>query len=362
MDVKEFYQRAVEEKGFTDDPAQRRAVERLQVLYEDFVRYKYKRSNRLKKLFNHPKVPQGVYLWGGIGRGKSFLMDSFYTNVPLIRKTRLHFHEFMRTVHRELEDLKGTEDPLYQVARRIAKRYRLICFDEFHVSDIADAMILYRLLQSLFTFGTSFVMTSNYPPEKLYPDGLQRERFLPAIELLTRHLDILNVDAGKDYRQSTLQQLNAYHTPLDHHAELALNTAFNNLSGGLEQSPSVSIEHREIIALRRAASVIWFDFSILCGGPRSQNDYLEIAQRFHTIILSGVPCMGPRQASEARRFTWLIDILYDHRIKLIMSAACAPQELYTEGALANEFQRTVSRIIEMQSSDYLVSEVRPVEN
>jgi cell division protein ZapE len=320
------------------------------------------RSNALKKLLNRPDVPRGVYLWGGVGRGKSFLMDAFYATVPVVRKTRLHFHEFMRSVHRQLEEVKGMADPLDEVARRIAKRYRLICFDEFHVSDIADAMILYRLLLRLFEHGTSFVMTSNYEPSTLYPEGLHRDRILPAIALIEQRMDVLNVDAGVDYRRRTLEQVQSYHWPDDAAAQAALQVAFDGLADRPPEEPLLHIEHREIRAKALAGSVVWFDFATLCGGPRSQNDYLELASRFHAVILSGVPRMGPRQASEARRFTWLVDVFYDHRVKLIMSAQCQPEELYTEGALANEFQRTVSRILEMQSKEYLASERRDLVN
>lgn len=360
MNVREFYEHALAQRGYKSDEAQRRAVERLQQAYEDWSAYKARRSSKLKKLINRPDVPRGVYMWGGVGRGKSFLMDSFYSVVPVVRKTRLHFHEFMRGVHRQLDELKGVADPLDEVARRIAKKYRLICFDEFHVSDIADAMILYNLLKALFDNGVSFIMTSNYVPDSLYPDGLHRDRILPAITLLKEKLDILNVDAGLDYRKRVLEQVEAYHAPLGAAADQALRNAFSNLAETADEDPRLHIEAREIRALRRAGGVIWFDFATLCGGPRSQNDYLEVASRFHTVILSGVPRMSAAMSSEARRFTWLIDVLYDHKVKLLMSAEVEPDKLYTEGMLANEFHRTVSRIIEMQSSEYMESDRRDV--
>lgn len=358
MNVREFYEHALSQRGFQADEAQRRAVERLQRSYEDWVDFKARRSSKLKRLISRPEVPRGVYMWGGVGRGKSFLMDSFYSVVPVVRKTRLHFHEFMRGVHRQLDELKGVADPLDEVARRIAKKYRLICFDEFHVSDIADAMILYNLLKALFENGVSFVMTSNYIPEALYPDGLHRDRILPAIALLEERLDVLNVDAGTDYRKRVMEQVHAYHTPTGAQADHALRNAFVSIAETADEDPRVHIESREIKALRRAGGVIWFDFATLCGGPRSQNDYLEIASRFHTVILSDVPRMSVAMSSEARRFTWLIDVLYDHRVKLLMSAETEPDQLYMEGTLANEFHRTVSRIIEMQSSEYMESKRR----
>jgi cell division protein ZapE len=360
MNVREFYEHALAERGFQSDPAQLRAVERLQQAYDDWVAFKAQRSNRLRRLISRPEVPRGLYMWGGVGRGKSFLMDSFYSVVPVKRKTRLHFHEFMRDVHRQLDDLKGVADPLDEVARRVARKYRLICFDEFHVSDIADAMILYNLLKALFDNEVSFVMTSNYMPDALYPDGLHRDRILPAIALLKERMDVLNVDAGNDYRKRALQQVDAYHTPLGAESDRALRKAFAKLAETTDEDPRVHIEAREIRALRRAGGAIWFDFATLCGGPRSQNDYLEIASRFHTVILSEVPRMSAAMSSEARRFTWLIDVFYDHKIKLLMSAEVPPDQLYTEGMLANEFHRTVSRIMEMQSSEYMQAERREV--
>lgn len=353
MNVTEYYEKELAERGYQADPAQRRAIARLQRCHDEWVAYKARRSNAFKKLIFRPQPPRGVYMWGGVGRGKSFLMDSFYAVVPVRRKARLHFHEFMREVHRELEALKGRADPLDELARRVAKRYRLVCFDEFHVSDIADAMILHRLLLKLFENGVQFVITSNYEPGTLYPDGLHRDRLLPAIELINAKLDVLNVDAGTDYRQRTLAQVQVYHTPLGAEADRALRAAFSRLAAEPDENPVLYIEKRELKALRCADGVAWFDFATLCGGPRSQNDYLELVTRFHTIILSDVPQMTSRMASEARRYTWLIDVLYDHRVKLLMSAAVPAEQLYVEGPMASEFARTVSRIVEMRSKEYL---------
>lgn len=340
-------------RGYRLDAAQEAAAARLAQLDADWRAYKALRSNAVAKLLRRPPIPRGVYLWGGVGRGKSFLMDSFFAAVPLIRKTRVHFHEFMRGVHRELEEVKGTPDPLDEVARRIARRHRLICFDEFHVSDIADAMILHRLLARLFELGVGFVMTSNYRPDGLYPDGLHRERMLPAIALLKEKLDVLQVDAGTDYRRRALEHIDAYLTPLGPESDARLAQAFRSLAEAEDDDPVLTIETRQIRARRRAGGVVWFDFAVLCGGPRSQNDYLEIAAQFHTVLLSNVPALSAGQAAEARRFTWLVDILYDRRVKLILSAEVGPEALYTAGALANEFHRTASRLIEMQSKSYL---------
>lgn len=358
MDVREFYSHALAERGYEPDPAQLRAIDRLQRSYEEWTADKSVRSNSLKRLVLRPDLPRGVYMWGGVGRGKSFLMDSFYSVVPLVRKTRLHFHEFMREVHRELDELKGVANPLDDVARRIANKYRLICFDEFHVSDIADAMILYNLLKALFDNGVTFLMTSNYDPDLLYPDGLLRDRMMPTIQLLKDKLDIMNIDAGIDYRKRALEQVDIYHTPLNAATDEALRRAFAAVADTADEDPRVNIEARDIRALRRAGTAIWFDFATLCGGARCQNDYLELATRFKTVILSGIPRMSVAMSSEVRRFTWLIDVFYDHKVKLIMSAEVPPDELYTVGQLANEFQRAVSRIIEMQSREYMNAEWR----
>jgi cell division protein ZapE len=272
--------------------------------------------------------------------------------VPLVRKTRVHFHEFMRDVHRQLQEVRGTTDPLDVVGYRLARRSRLICFDEFQVSDIADAMILHRLLARLFQLRVGLVMTSNDAPDQLYPDGLQRERLLPAIELLKEQLDVVQVDAGIDYRHLAMQQVDAYVTPLGEAAEQRLAAAFARIAEVDDQEPVLRIEGRTIRARRRAGGIVWFDFDELCGGPRSHNDYLEIASQFHTLVLSNVPCLSAAQAAEARRLTWLVDILYDRGVRLIVSAQAAPDQLYQAGFMKKEFERTASRLIEMQSKEY----------
>jgi cell division protein ZapE len=359
--VRQAYEAELKARGFQSDPAQRRAVEALQRCADDWAAYKAKRSSALKKLINRPEVPQGVYLYGGVGRGKSFLMDCFFNAVPIRRKVRLHFHEFMREVHRELRALQGTQNPLSVLGQQIAKRYKLICFDEFHVADITDAMILHRLLDALFANGVGLVTTSNFKPDELYPNGLHRDRILPAIALLNQKLEVLNVDHGVDYRRRTLEQVPTYITPWGTQATAALDQAFSQLAETADESPVLKIENREIQALRRAGGVVWFDFKTLCAGPRSQNDYLELASQFHTIVLSDVPHMPVNKASEARRFTWLVDVLYDRRVKLILSAEVPPEALYTEGPLAHEFPRTVSRLQEMQSAEFLALERRTVD-
>jgi cell division protein ZapE len=338
--------------GGAPDAAQRAAAERLERYRQEWLAYKAQRATAVRRLLIRPEIPRGVYLWGGVGRGKSLLMDCFYGAVPVVRKTRVHFHEFMRDTHRALESVAGTADPLDAVGLRIARRYRLICFDEFHVSDIADAMILHRLLERLFTLRVGFVMTSNFPPSGLYPEGLHRDRILPAIELLEGRMDVVQLDGGIDYRRRALEGLDTFFLGTGPVADAHLRGAWERLVDHAADDPVLRIEAREIRARRRAGGVVWFDFATLCGGPRSQHDYLQIAAQFHTVLLSDVPRMSAGQASEARRFTWLVDILYDHRIRLIFSAAAAPEFLYTSGALAGEFQRTASRLAEMQSLEY----------
>jgi cell division protein ZapE len=350
--VLELFELAVASRGFAPDETQLAAAQRLETYRTEWLSYKARRSNAVTRLLVRPPIPRGLYLWGGVGRGKSLLMDCFYAAVPLVRKTRVHFHEFMRGVHWEMESIQGTVDPLQEVGYRIARRFRLICFDEFHVSDIADAMILHRLLLRLFDLRVGFVMTSNYPPEGLYPEGLHRERVMPAIELIQERMDVVQVDAGVDYRLRALEKLETYFLGTGPMADEHMQRAFESLVESADENPVLRIEAREIRARRRAGGVVWFDFAVLCGGPRSHNDYLEIAAQFHTVLLSNVPRMSAGQSSEARRFTWLVDILYDHRVKLIISAAAPPTHLYTVGALANEFERTASRLIEMQSREY----------
>jgi cell division protein ZapE len=351
-----LYEASLERRGFVTDPSQRRAVARLQRLYEEWTAYKARRNSALKRLLVKPPLPKGVYLWGAVGRGKSFLMDAFYRCVPLVRKRRVHFHPFMREIHRELERLKGTEDPIAAVAERTARRYRLICFDEFHVSDIADAMILGRYLQQVMDRGVQFVMTSNYAPERLYADGLQRARFAPAIALIKERLDVVEVDNGTDYRRLKMVQVEAYHVGAG--GDAALERVFAALKDVEEEKQPLDVEGRKIPYRRRAGGLVWFDFATLCGGPRSYADYVDLAQRFHTVILSGVPRMSAKHADAARRFTWLVDVLYDDRVNLVVSAEAPPDALFTEGAHSAEFQRTTSRLHEMRSTGYLASERR----
>jgi cell division protein ZapE len=359
--VRTLYQQTLAQKSYAPDNAQLRAVSALERCERDWLDYKLQRNSVLGKLLRRPKVPRGLYMHGGVGRGKSFLMDCFFNAIGLRRKTRLHFHEFMREVHRELADMQGIVNPLQELGKRMGQRYALICFDEFHVADITDAMILHRLLEALFENHVSLIVTSNFAPDDLYPNGLHRDRILPAIALLKRQLEVLSVDNGVDYRRLTLEQVELYHTPLDTAADVALTTAFERLAESRDEPAVLHIEHREFPARRKAGGVVWFDFEVLCGGPRSQNDYLELATQFHTVLLSNVPHMPPRLASQARRFTLLVDVLYDRRVKLIVSAAVPPEGLYTAGPLAHEFARTISRLHEMQTRAYLALARRDVD-
>ena len=358
----ELYQEALRKRGFQSDDSQFAAVLRLQRLYEEWSDYKRKRSTALRRLVVRPLLPRGVYLWGAVGRGKTFLLDSFYRCLPLVRRRRVHFHHFMRDVHRELDHLKGTPEPLDALANRISRRYRLICFDEIALSDVADAMILGRLLTKTLDRGVVYCMTSNYHPDDLYKGGLKREDFLPTIALIQERLDVIQVDGGADYRRRALQQVKVYHTPSGHEADSALLEAFRRIAEVEEESHELDVEGRVLPYRHRAGGVVWFEFGVICGWGRSQNDYLDLAKRFHTIMVSNVPRMGLERADEARRFTLLVDVLYDQRVNLFLSAATAPELLLTQDGGSNDaqlkammfqFDRTVSRIAEMQTREYL---------
>jgi cell division protein ZapE len=360
--VLELYQDALRKRGFDPDDSQYAAVLRLQKLYEEWTAYKRRRSTALRRLVVRPPLPRGIYLWGSVGRGKTFLMDSFYRCLPLERKRRVHFHHFMRDVHRELEKLKGTADPLDALAGRIAKRFRLICFDEIALSDVADAMILGRLLTKTMDRGVVYCMTSNYHPDELYKGGLKREDFLPTIELIKERLDVVRVDSGVDYRKRALQQVKVYHAPLAPGTDLALMEAFRQIAEVEEERHELDVEGRVIPYRHRAGGVVWFDFKVICGWGRSQNDYIDLAKRFHTLVVSGVPRMSLEQADAARRFTLLVDVLYDQRVKMIVSAEAPPEELLIRDggdgssqlqAMVFQFDRTASRLAEMQTLEYL---------
>lgn len=360
------YERDLARPDFHRDPAQAMAVEHLQHLYEQLLAAQLAAASGSwwrRLLGPTPEVPvRGLYFWGGVGRGKTYLMDNFFDSLPFEKKMRVHFHRFMRRVHAELTQLAGQKNPLEKVADTIRREARVICFDEFFVSDITDAMILGTLMEALFKRGVTLVATSNIAPDGLYKDGLQRARFLPAIALLKQHTLVVNVDGGVDYRLRALEQAELYHSPLDTTADQSLMESFKRLmpgSGDIAADVAVEIEGRKIVARYLAEDVIWFDFVDLCDGPRSQNDYIELAREYHSVLLSNVPGLGRDNDDQARRFVNLVDEFYDRHVKLVISAARPLEQLYGEGRLAFEFQRTVSRLLEMQSHEYLAKPHRP---
>lgn len=362
----ERYERDLQRPDFVEDPAQRAAVVELQDLYQRLVLAQGRGGNflgGLRRLWMRDSAPEkGLYFWGGVGRGKTYLMDAFFEALPFEQKQRTHFHRFMRDVHRQLKVLVGEKNPLDKVADRIAGRARVLCFDEFFVSDITDAMILANLLQALFARGVTLVATSNIIPQGLYKDGLQRARFLPAIDLLLVHTKVINVDNGVDYRLRALETAELYHSPLDGEADASLQSSFASLIvEGCEVRDGVAldIEGRPIVANRVGDDVAWFEFAELCDGPRSQNDYIELAREFHTVLLANIPRFDGHMESQARRFINLVDEFYDRCVKLVISAEEPVETLYGGRQLRFEFERTVSRLQEMQSREYLARPHRP---
>ncbi len=378
----EWYWKFSQSTDFQSDPAQIAVLSHLDLLHGEIENYRQYRQGKINRLVTNfgggKRPPRGLYIWGGVGRGKSLMMDAFYNVSTLKRKRRVHFHEFMREIHAGMRALTGEVDPLDAVSTQIAKKLRLLCFDEFHVSDIADAMILGRLLELLTVKGVVLVMTSNYKPDDLYPAGLQRARFLPAIELLNRELEVLEIAGEQDHRRRILESMPVYHAPLTPDAELALAKAFSAMSKATYVSGGhITIGNRPIAFIRRAKGVVWFDFDELCVKPRSQVDYLEIAGQYHTVLVSKIPQLHAKdRADVVRRFTWLVDVFYDQRVKLICSAANLPEWLVVDERVAAtatarassaalavgendasmmvsaEFARTASRLREMQSKDY----------
>lgn len=349
------------------DAAQALAVQALQQLYEAIVASEEQSRGMAGWLKSRlglakPDSVKGLYIYGGVGRGKTYLMDTFFECLPFERKQRTHFHRFMQQVHAELARLKQQKNPLEVVADSIAERARVLCFDEFFVSDIGDAMILGGLLEHLMARGVVLVATSNIHPDGLYANGLQRDRFLPAIRLLHKHCQILELDSGVDYRLRALKQASLYFTPLGAEAELALKAVFDRLASGhaeRKENTEVEILGRPVQAKLVSDGVAWFEFRQLCGGVRSAFDYIELAREYHTILLANVPAMDGSHDDMARRFVSLVDELYDRHVKLIISAEVDLQRLYVGHGLAFVFERTRSRLLEMQSEDYLGLEHRP---
>jgi cell division protein ZapE len=359
-DFREWVRQHAAAHGFDLDASQQAAVEHFERLYEDLMGL-VRLEASLIRLLARKRVVRGLYLWGGVGRGKSFLMDSFFNCAPVQRKRRIHFHRFMQEIHREMHRRTGQADPLGAIAREFARDTRLICLDEFHIADITDAMLMKRLLEALFEQGVVMVTTSNFEPDALYLHGLQRNQFLPAIELIKENLDVVNVDAGTDYRLRELEKAGVYH--VEANADDALEQVFMNIARHESaESAELEIEGRIIRARRDARGVAWFDFGELCDGPRGKADYIELARRYHTVLVSGVPRFHARDADTLRRFVWLVDEFYDRRVKLIASAAARPEDLIATEDESDKFQanlnislkeRLVSRLTEMQTRDYL---------
>ncbi|WP_026006202.1 cell division protein ZapE [Moritella dasanensis] len=366
----EKYQLDLKRPDFMFDAAQENAVMALQRLFDELLAVPAlpaKRSLMVKlKQFTTKPAPtlinpvRGIYFWGGVGRGKTYLVDTFYDCLPFENKTRIHFHRFMHRIHQELKGLSQQKDPLKVIAKKLADETRVICFDEFFVSDITDAMILGTLFEELFSHQVILVATSNIIPDELYRNGLQRARFLPAIHLINQNCDIINVDSGVDYRLRTLEQAEIYHFPLDSVAQKNLDQYFQQLScDPRNYNQPIDIENRQIQTLAEADSVLMIDFTELCGGPRSQVDYMEISRIYHTVLLANVKQMGPLTGDVARRFIAMVDEFYERNVTLIMSAELEMSALYSSGLLEFEFRRCLSRLQEMQSHDYLAREHLP---
>lgn len=351
---KAWYQGVRVSPDFIDDAAQAAAIDELDVLWHQLIEFKTRRNQFLGHSLLNPNVPKGLYLWGGVGRGKTFLMDAFYACLPYRRKRRIHFHNFMAEVHHEMKLLDHENDPLIALAERIVKSTRLLCLDEFHVDDIADAMILGRLITALFERGVVLITTSNQSPDELYLHGLQRQNFLPAIDLLKRELKVLYMDNGKDYRTQTMAREPLFIVPANEASEAAMNRLFEKIAADANRDLQfIELSGRKFPVKKSARNVAWFDFSELCGGAHAQEDYLQIAHHFPTVFLSHIPRMTADRAAEARRFTWLIDVLYDNNVRLVASSEVTPDEIDAEGLMSNEFSRTISRLSEMQSKRYL---------
>ena len=349
----QYYDRGVAERRWEDDPAQRAALVALDRIRAQLVAGDGGLWKRIQTLIA-PRRVRGLYLWGAVGRGKTFLVDLFFQSLPFEQKLRLHFHRFMGRVHAELAKLDGRSDPLREVAAHFAGQARVFCLDEFFVTDIGDAMILGVLLQHLFARGVLLVTTSNIEPQQLYRDGLQRAKFLPAIALIQQHCEVVELLSTQDYRLRALTRAGVYFTPLSAAAERGLATCFERIAPGeLRPESDILINERRIAVKRRADGVIWFDFDALCEGPRAVADYIELARSFNTVLISGVPQFTPQMDDAARRFVELVDEFYDRGVNLVLSAATPATELYDGERLRAQFARTESRLIEMQSREYL---------
>lgn len=356
MSIKNAYRSALAAQGLIADEDQRRVVDRLDRLQQDICARGAKVSKlRQWLLGSKAHLPlRGIYLWGGVGRGKTFLMDLFFNTLASEKKRRIHFHRMMSDVHRRLQQIEGTEDPLDRIAADLADETSILCFDEFFVSDIADAMILGRLLDGLFRRGVVLVATSNVMPADLYNDGLQRQQFLPAIDALEQHTEIIGLAGETDYRLLLFEEAGTYLAPVNELAHTKLAHYFEEISSGEAQSNhEIDILGRKIRTQHCAKGIAWFDFMDICNGPRSQEDYIEIARCYPTVIISEIPLLTTELDNPARRFIALIDEFYERKVKLIISASTSPDSLYQGKRLEFEFRRTASRLIEMQSKAYL---------
>ena len=352
-------------KGFSIDPSQERAVMYLQKLYDELCDLSREDDGLLKKIrlclgLISPEPVKGLYFWGGVGRGKTYLVDCFYECLPFQKKIRIHFHRFMQNVHKELKSLGNTESPLQMIADRLAIKTQVLCFDEFHIADITDAMLLAGLLEALFERNVVLVATSNQHPDQLYQGGLQRERILPAIELLKKYTDVVNVDSGIDYRLQFLDRAEIYHSPLDGNANMMLKNDFIHICPdvGTEGVP-LEIEGRFIETVRCGDGVVWFDFIDICDGPRGVADYIAISKQYQIVLLANIPIMDDYENDIAKRFIALIDEFYDRNVKLIITAAAEPKALYLGERLSESFTRTISRLEEMRTHDYLAKQHLP---
>ena len=352
----ERYREDLQRTGLVADASQAEAVGQLQRLYDALISTGEIRpvSPWARWLSKPREMPTGLYLWGGVGRGKTYLMDTFYECLPFADKSRVHFHRFMRRVHEDLALMDRQRDPLKVIAQRIAERARILCLDEFIVIDIGDAMLLSGLLEGLAESGVTLVATSNTPPDRLYENGLQRARFLPAIDLLKRTTQVINVDGGVDYRLRALERAEIYHFPLDAGADRGLRDTFEQVSPEPgEEHVVLYIEGRPMRTVRHADGVVWFEFDELCDGPRGTGDYIELSRCYQTVLIANVPQLGAGSDDQARRFISLVDEFYDRKVKVVISAAVGVDELYTGTRLAAELERTRSRLHEMQSHEYL---------
>jgi len=352
----EYYQDQIVKKGISEDSEQLIVLKSFTRLFQELLKEHKKRSSYLK-YFTKSDAMKGIYLWGGVGVGKTFLMDCFFHSLPFKEKLRFHFHHFMQHIHEQLSKHQGEVDPLQAIATDISKETMVLCFDEFFVSDITDAMLLGRLFKALFSKGVVLVATSNIEPDKLYQYGLQRSQFLPAIALIKEHTEIIYIPSKKDYRLRHLQEAGVFYTPLDEVSAERMQKTFDVLTKGekISEDP-IHILGRDIHIIKKTNTVIWFDFNDICSIPRSQHDYLEIAKNYHTIFISNIPIISENAIDTIRLFVNLVDVFYDAGIKLIISAAESIPELYSRGNMILEYSRTHSRLLEMQSVDYFNNE------